>query len=213
MRALIVILFLATAAHAEHEALFGSHIRALHSSSANALTEDSLSGPTFGYGYRLPVKLLSKLELWGTASMQFGFVDGEMFQTLDTTTHSFELALGARARYPLWRQFVYANARLDAGTERVWVKLEDMQHHEAQDVGWGAISTAAIGLEVNPLALSSWSLGFRAELGMVMTSGIGIDARADGPPDDTIELDRMAASLGHLDLGGRYFSFTVTSRF
>ena len=55
MRAVIMILLFASTASADpnHETFFGSHVRALRTASANALTDDSLSGPVFGYGYRL----------------------------------------------------------------------------------------------------------------------------------------------------------------
>jgi len=215
MRALLILLLLTSTASADtnHEAFVGSHIRALRSSSANALTDDSIAGPVFGYGYRLPFDIMPKLDLWGTGMVAIGFVDGQMFQTLETHTSSVQMTAGVRARYSLWRQYVVANARLDLGAQRAAVSLEDMAGHTARDTGWGAISTAAVGLEVTPLALRSVAIGFRAELGYVATQGIGLTAKSKGAPEDTIELDRMAASLGHLDIGGRYFSFTLMTRF
>jgi len=215
MRAILILILLAGTARADvhHEALFGSHIRALRTSSANALTDDSLAGPVFGYAYRLPLQVLPKLELWGTASLLFGFGDGEMFQTLTTNIDTLQMTGGLRARYVFWRGYVAANARVDLGAQRIDVTLADMEDHTASDVGWGATSTAALGVELNLLALRAFSLGLRAELGYVANQGIGLTAKSKGAPEDTIELDRMAASLGHLDLGGRYFSFTVTTRF
>jgi hypothetical protein len=88
-----------------------------------------------------------------------------------------------------------------------------MDNHTAADTGWGAVTTAALGLETAFFTRRSFSMGMRFELGYVMTSAVAVDARAEGGPDDTIELDRMAASLGHLDLGGRYFAATITTRF
>jgi hypothetical protein len=215
MRAVLILLLLAGTASADvnHEAFLGSHIRALRSSSANALTDDSISGPVFGYAYRLPLEVTPKLDLWGTGMFTLGFVDGQMFQTLTTHVSSLQMSAGVRARYQLWRRFVVANARLDVGAQRASMSLEDMAGHDARDTGWGAVSTAALGLELNPLALRSIAVGFRAELGYVATQGIGLTAKSDGAPEDTIELDRMAASIGHLDIGGRYFSFTLMARF
>ena len=215
MRAIIILALLARAAHADvhHEAVFGSHIRALHTSSANALTDDSLAGPVFGYAYRIPLQIVPKLELWGTANMLLGFGDGEMFQTLSTNIDAFQLSGGLRARYLFWRGLVAASARVDLGAQRIAVTLADLEDHTASDTGWGATSTAALGVEVNPLALRALSVGLRAELGYVANQAIGLTAKSKGAPEGTIELDRMAASLGHLDLGGRYFSFTVTTRF
>ncbi|MDQ3339918.1 MAG: hypothetical protein M4D80_32565 [Myxococcota bacterium] len=211
---ILIILITSTAsADVNHEAFLGSHIRALRSSSANALTDDSIAGPVFGYAYRLPLDTTPKLELWGTGMFTLGFVDGQMFQTLTTHTTSLQMSAGVRARYSLFRQFVVANARLDLGAQRATVSLEDMEGHDARDAGWGAVSTAALGLEINPLSLRSVSVGFRAELGYVAAQGIGLTAKSKGAPEDTIELDRMAASIGHLDIGGRYFSFTLQARF
>ena len=212
---LLLLLLLASTASADvnHEAFLGSHTRALRTSSANALTEDSLVGPVLGYAYRLPFEVTPKLELWGTGTFTFGFVDGQMFQTLATHVSSQQMSAGVRARYALWRRVVVANARLDLGAQRASMSLEDMAGHDARDAGWGAVSTAALGLELNPLALRSVAVGFRAELGYVMAQGIGLTAKSDGAPADTIELDRMAASIGHLDISGRYFSFTLMARF
>jgi hypothetical protein len=215
MRALLILLLLASTAHADvnHEASVGSYTRALRSSSANALTEDSLYGPVFAYGYRLPLDVMPKLQLWGTGTFALGFGEGEMFQTLDTSIESLQMSAGVRARYALWRRYVVANARLDLGAQRVEVSLEDRDYHVARDSGWGAMSTAALGLELHAVSRESFALGFRAELGYVATQAIGLTAKSNGAPSDTIELDRMAASIGHLDLGGRYFSLTFLGRF
>lgn len=215
MRALLILVLLASTAHADvnHEAVLGSHVRALRTASANALTEESLAGPMFGYAYRLPLDVMAKLELWGTGTFTFGFGEGKMFQTLATDLRAVQMSAGVRARYALWREVVVANARVDLGAQRVAVSLEDMEGHTARDSGWGAISTAAVGLELNAIARQSFALGLRAELGYVAAQGIGLTARSDGAPEDTIELDRMAASLGHLDIGGRYFSMTLMARF
>ena len=214
MRALIVLLLASTAsADTNHEVVLGSQIRSLHASSANALTDDSLAGPVLGYAYRLPIELAPKLELWGTGLFTAGLVDGEMFQTLATEIRSLQFSAGVRARYPLWRSIVVANARLDAGAQRVAMSLEDMADHTAQDAGWGAISTAAVGLELVPLAFRSFGLSFRVEYGYTMAQGIELAAKSEGAPEDTIELDRMAASIGHLDIGGRFLTFTLTTRF
>lgn len=213
MRALAVLLLTGTAvADVHHEAHVGSFVRALHAPSANALTEDSLLGPDFGYAYRLPVDT-GRLELWGSGSLVFGSVAGEMFQTLDTETRMMQLTAGVRARYPLWRRFVLANARLEAGAQRLALFLEDAMDHTARDSGWGAVGTAALGLELQIVPARSWGLSLRFELGYTATQAIDLDARSDGPPDDTIELERMAASIGHLDLGGKFFQWTITTRF
>jgi hypothetical protein len=213
MRALaILLLTTSAAAEVRHEVHVGTFIRALHASSANALTEDSLLGPDFGYAYRLPIDT-GKLQLWGSASMVFGNVSGEMFQTLDTEVRMGQLTAGVRARYPLWRNIVLANARLEAGAQRLGLFLEDGMDHTAQDTGWGAVSTAALGLELQAVAMRSWGISLRFELGYTATQAIDLDARGGGPPEGTLELERTAASIGHLDLGGKFFQWTITTRF
>jgi hypothetical protein len=215
MRAFLVLALLSTTARADvdHEVVLGSHIRALHTSSANALTDDSLAGPVFGYAYRLPLDVVPKLELWGTGTLLFGSGDGEMFQTLSTNIDALQITGGIRARYPLWRRVIVANARLDLGAQRIDVALADAANHTARDSGWGATSTAAVGLELNPFTFRSFGLGFRVEYGYTVNQAIEMTAKSNGAPEDTIELDRMAASLGHLDIGGKYFSFTLMTRF
>ena len=215
MRALLILILITGTASADtnHEAMFGSHIRSLRSSSANALTDESLTGAVFGYGYRLPIDVMRKLELWATGMVAGSGVEGEMFQTLSTHMWNAQFTGGVRARYDLWRGFVVANARLDLGAQRLSMSLEDKMGHEAHDTAWGALSTAALGLELNPLVRRSFGLGLRAEFGYVFAQAIGMTARSDGAPEDTIELDRMAASIGHLDASGRYFSFTILGRF
>lgn len=216
MRAVSILLLLLAGtarADADHEAFLGSHIRALRTSSANALTDDSIAGPVFGYAYRLPKGVIPKLDLWGTGTFTFGFVDGQMFQTLTTHVTSIQMSAGIRARYALWRDYVVANARLDLGAQRASMSLEDMAGHDARDAGWGAVSTAALGLELSPFVLRRVVVGFRAELGYVAAQGIGLTAKSEGAPEDTIELDRMAASIGQLDISGRYFSFALMARF
>ena len=215
MKYALLFLLAASTAHADvnNEVSFGSHARALRTDSANALTDRGMAGPSIFYARRLPIETVPDLELWGTANILGGFTDGTMFQTLETEASTLQMAVGARARYPLWRKLVVANARLDAGTQRVRVEIEDAAGHSASDSGWGATSTAALGIELVPLNTRRFGLGIRAELGYVMTSSIDLTAKSDGAPEDTIELDRMAASLGHLDIGGRYFSLVISALF
>ena len=215
MRALLALVLLAATAHADvaNEASLGTFSRALRSDSANALTDESLVGPTFGYARRLPVHLAPRLELWATAHVLFAVARGTMFQTLDTELSMFQPSAGVRAVYPLWRRYAIANARFELGAQRVRVELEDAHGHNASDVGWGMTSTAALGVELMPLALDRFELGMRIELGYVATTGVGLTAKSDGPADDMIELDRMAASLGRLEIGGRFVSVTLTAQF
>ncbi|MBA3821594.1 MAG: hypothetical protein H0X17_22110 [Deltaproteobacteria bacterium] len=213
----VVLLITATAApaHADpaNELTGGSFDRALRSASANALTEDNLHGATLAYARRLPLAPLPGLQLWGTANLGWGVTEGTMFQTLTTEVDTAQYTFGARARYALFRDHVVATARLDLGTQRSAVVLRDEAGHSAADASWGAVGIGALGVDLLAVTHRRFSLGVRAELGYVAASAVELTARAESPADDTLELDRMAASLGHLDLGGRYFAVTVVSQF
>ncbi len=216
MRALLasclVLAATATADAGNNEVTVGSFTRALRSPSANALTEDSLDGGSIGYARHLPFEVAPRLELWGAATMLFGYADGTMFQTLTTELEVQQYTVGARARYALHRRVV-GNARIDLGTARAGIDLRDPEGHSATDSGWGAITTGSLGLELLAIAHRRFSLGFRLDLGYVVASGIELTAKSAGGDEDTLELDRMESSLGHLELGGRFFSFTVLSSF
>ncbi|MDQ3369199.1 MAG: hypothetical protein M3680_27550 [Myxococcota bacterium] len=202
-------------AHADpaNELTAGSFNRALRSASANALTDDNLHGGALSYARRLPLAPLPGLQLWGTANLGWGFSEGTMFQTLTTTVDTAHYTLGARARYALFRDHVVATARLDLGTQRAAVGLRDAAGHSAADASWGAVGIGSVGVDLLAVARRRFSLGFRAELGYVAATAVELTAQAESPDDDTLELDRMAASLGHVDLGGRFFAFTVVSQF
>jgi len=210
MRALLAILLLTSTAHAgDNELSAGSGTRALRSASANALTDASLGGGGFAYARRLPLHVRPGLELWATGAAWFGTAEGTMFQTLATEIDLQQYAVGARARYPLWRRIVVGSARLDLGLAETSVDLRDDAGHAAGDSGWGAIATGALGLELLAITHPRFSLGMRFELGYVVASATELTAKSDQPGEGTIQLDRMEASLGHLDLGGRFFAMTL----
>lgn len=210
MRTLLLLVATIAAAEPRHEIHVGSHVRALHAASANALTEESLAGPELGYAYRLPLAV-ADTELWAAGSLALAFVTGQMFQTIETSARALQLTAGLRARRPLWRNIVVATARFEAGAERVGLVLEDAMGHTANDTGWGAVSTAAAGLELG-YGRRAWGLSLRFELGYTFTQAVGLDARSRRA-DDMIALDRASASLGQLDLGGKFFATTITTRF
>jgi hypothetical protein len=136
-----------------------------------------------------------------------------MFQVLATDTSVLGLSAGVRARYRL-RERAIASARLEAGAARTQLRLEDAMGHTAEDARWGAIGTAAVGLELLAIAGPRFGLGVRAELGYVITRAPAMTASPGGEADDAvIRLPRREASLGHLDLGGRFFGLSIVSRF
>jgi len=214
-RALLLLCLLPSLAHANpnDELAMGSWVRSLHTPSANAITEDPLGGGTFAYARQvMPELVLPKLSLWGVAAFSGGGVLGTMFQTMTTSVEYLEFTAGARARYMLWRRYLSASARLDVGATRAALDIEnDGQHY--RDHGWGAVTTAAVSLDLMAYAGRTFGIGMRAELGRAMESGIALAPRANRPDDGTIELPMSSASLGHLDLGGSYFAFTLIGQF
>jgi hypothetical protein len=137
-----------------------------------------------------------------------------MFQTLATDVGVLGVSAGGRARYRL-RDRIVASARLDVGAARTRLRLEDAMGHTAADARWGAIATAAVGLDLLALAGPRFALGLRAELGYVVTRAPSLTAAPDdGEGDeDAILLPRTEASVGHLDLGGRFFGVSLVSQF
>jgi hypothetical protein len=211
----LVLTSLSTVAAADvrNELAFGSSVRALRTDSANAVTEDSLGGGGFAYARELPLRWIPDLELWAVARADFGAATGTTFQTLTTSLDSDMYTLGARARYALLGRRIVANARVDVGVARTSLEMTDMNDHSASDSGWGGASSAALGLELLAVARASFSLGIRFEYGYVTATAVDLVARSGRHEEDTIELPRMESSLGHLDLGGRYFSFNILTQF
>jgi hypothetical protein len=213
-RITLLLALLASVAHAEpnDEAALGSWVRALHAPSANAVTEQPLGGGTFAYAREvIPQLVVPGLSLWGVGTIAFGGATGTMFQTMTTSLDYAEFTVGARARYRLWR-FLEAGARIDAGTTRVALAI-DADAQSYRDHGWGAISSSALSLDILPYAGRSFAFGFRGELGYATASGVALTPRMDRPDDGTIELPMTRASLGHLDLGGKYLTFTLFAHF
>jgi hypothetical protein len=210
--ALAILLAAAAPARAGgNEVHVGSFNRALRSPSANALTEDSLVGSELGYARRIAV--LPRLVLWATAGMTIGTAEGTLFQTLTTHLDSVGFALGGRLRYELHRH-VALHARLDGGPASTSVSLRDAMGHSAEDTRWGAVGTGALGIDLLAYASPRFSIGVRLELGYASATAVRLDARpGDDAGDSELTLATMRASLGDLDLGGRFFAFTFVSQF
>jgi hypothetical protein len=209
---LAVLVFTATAdAGDRHEIAIGTSNRALRTSSANAVTSDSLTGGALGYAHHLPIELMPRLQVWGEASFTWGSVGGTMFQTLTTEVDTLAILAGARARYALHRR-VGVIGRLDVGSARAAFALRDTSGHSASDAGWGGTSAAALGIDLLAVKTSRLALGVRFELGYTATTSIPLVAT---PDDDmqTLELEMTAAGLGSLNLSGRMFIASVVSQF
>lgn len=217
MRAAILLAVLATtgtSAFAEgnsNEVSLGSFTRSLRSSSANAVSDENLSGGNLGYSHQLHLDVLPNLQLWGTAGFTWGGATGTMFQTLSTEVDMIGFTAGGRAVYSLHRR-VGVSARVDIGTARTALTLRG-NDHTVSDSGWGGVSGAAAGLDLLAIAHRSFKLGIRFELGYLTATAPALSPREEQADETKIELEAMQASIGHLDLGGRYFALTFLSQF
>jgi hypothetical protein len=212
---LLIVLGAGATAHADdnaNEIALGAATRTLRSSSANAVTDQSLGGGELSYGRSLGITLMPHLELWAGAGFSWGGASGTMFQTLSTEVDSVAFTLGARARYRLHPRLA-VGGRVDLGTARASLTLRDGVGHSASDAHWGATSSAAISVDLLALVHRNMNFGVRLELGYVATEAIELTGRSESADASTIVLDMMEASLGHLDLGGPYFSASMISQF
>lgn len=209
----IALVLLATgtaAADTQNEVTMGSYVRALHSSSANAVTSDSLSGGALGYARAVDLGLLPNLRTWATIGFAGGAVEGKMFSTLTTNLSSQMFFAGGRAQYDLLR-FVAVGGRLDAGPSRAGLTLTEGSR-TLHDSAWGVAATAAVSVDLRALAFSRFKLALRAELGYTLASKVEL-APAEANDASTIQLEMSQASLGHLDVSGKFFSMMVASQF
>jgi hypothetical protein len=213
MRIAIGLLLLASTAHAgNNELTLGSNNRALKTSSANAVTDDSLIGGSLTYGRDLGLAIFPRLELWAQATFAWGSAEGMMFQTLSTELDTLGLMLGARARYQLHRR-LDATARLDIGSTRAALAIRDSAGHTASDQGWGAITTTALGLDCYAYRGERFALAVRFELGLTATSSIPLTATPESNGEGTLQLEMTAASLGDLNLSGPAFAAAIAGQF
>jgi hypothetical protein len=199
----------ARADHNELSAGFGT--RALRSSSADAVTADSLGTGGLAYARELGIVAVPGLELWAEAGLDWGRASGTMFQTVSTQVGSDALVVGARARHAL-HELVRATARLDVRATRASLSLDDGSGHTASDAGWGGVVQGALGLELFATRSRAFAFGLRAELGYAVTSSVALSPHPDSH-DDTLKLQMTDASIGHLDLGGPSFTLALVGGF
>ncbi|CAN5870750.1 hypothetical protein BH11MYX2_BH11MYX2_23570 [soil metagenome] len=209
---LLVVAVMAPAiAHAGDNAVsIGSFTRALRSNSANAISGDDLGGVHMtlerDVGHDLGIALLPKLELWATATWEYGTVDGTMFQTITTEGTTHILTLGGRARYAI-RSWAAVSARVDAGAQHTGLALEE-GGMTARDHAWGSVATTAIGAEI----LAVKHIGLRFEMGYLAASGVALAPAAD-KDSNMLQLSTAQASIGQLDLGGRFVTVSLLGAF
>jgi hypothetical protein len=214
MRALALLLLAAPAASvsaAPYEISVGSSTRALPG--ADPVTADSLVGGGVGLGRRLDLDLPSHFELWAEASSLWSGATGAMFQTLTTNLFDVTLTAGAHLRYHPFRDIAIGGA-LALGYQHASLSIEDTMGHTASDTAWGPVARASLQLDVLAVDRPGFALGLRAELGYLAAAGIAmtpVEDRSDS--SDTLHIPMQEASVGHLDLGGPFFTFGLVSQF
>ncbi len=213
MRIALALLLLTTTAQAgNNELTLTETNRALRTSSANAVTDDSLIGGALSYARNLGDGLIPHLELWAEGTFAWGGAEGQMFQTLSTELDTLGLMVGARARYHLHRR-LDTSIRLDVGSTRAALALRDDGGHTARDQGWGAISQATLGIDCYAIRGERFALSLRFELGFTATSPIPLTATPESTSEGTLQLEMTAASLGDLDLSGASFAASIAAQF
>jgi len=214
MRTLLLLTILAgtatSAIAGNNEITMGSHNRALRTSSANAVTNEILGGGQFGVARHLNLDLHPKLEVWATGGFSWGGAEGNLFQSMTTEVDSYGFTVGGRARYTVHR-LLHVSARVDVAPARQSLTIVG-NGHTVSDAAWAGTATAAIGVDLMLIAYPRFSFGFRFDLGYVAATGAALSPREEGD-DSKIELDAMQASIGKLDLGGRFLAFSVLSQF
>lgn len=193
-----------------NELAIGSWSRALRSSSANAVTGDDLTGGALAFGRDLGLGLGPRLAVWATGAFTWSGASGTLFQTLGTELDVLGLSAGARARYQLHPR-VIASARLDAGAARTRLQLTGAGV-VAEDARWGAIATAAAGLDLFAIAGPRFSLGLRFELGYTAAQAPALSLSPAGADGEVMPLPAHQAAFGHLDLGGRWAGVSLVAQ-
>jgi len=213
MRALVLLVLAAplVATAAPYELSAGSSVRGLPG--ADPVTADSLAGGGIGLGRRLDLDLPAHLELWTEASSLWSGASGEMFQTL--TTHVFDVTLtaGAHLRYHAYRNVAVSGA-LAIGYQHASLSIRDTMDHTASDTAWGPVARASLQVDVLAVDRPNFAFGLRGELGYLAAAGIAMtptEQRTDS--SDTLHIPMQEASVGHLDLGGPFFTISVVSQF
>ena len=207
MKILLSLLLVSSVANADTEISLGSTDRALHSSSANALTDSSL------WGAQLTVARALLPNVWVTGSAGIGGVTGTMFE-MSTSIVQETLQVGVRARYHLTGPLA-AIARADLGVSNTDLALTDPSYQTLSDHAWAPLAQAALGLELGGLVdhHRSVEMGFRFEIGYVACAPVELAAKTHPADDGTIRLPMTQASLGSLDLSGKYAAASWLVRF
>jgi hypothetical protein len=208
----LFLLSLATPAFAGHnEVTLGSSNRALRSSSADALTDQGMSGVTATYARDLDIDVIPRLALWVEGGLTTGNATGTLFQTVKTEFENTAFTGGGRARY-LVHRLLAVSARIDLGSARTSLTLEDSNGRKAHATGWSSVAAAATAVDLIPIDLPQLKLGVRLELGYVAARGVELAPKRE-TSGDTLMLPVAQSSFGKLDLSGPYLGVSMISQF
>lgn len=211
---LVAVALFASPALAEtnNELWIGPTKRALRTTSANALTKDSLTGGELGYARVLGLELPYSLQLAADATFDWGGADGTMFKdSIQTEIGVVSFMASGRLRYPVHNR-VTATARLGVGMSRATLDMYIGTPHIASDHGWGATSEASLAVDLDAIASPELRLGVRFELGYVGAAPIALSHKVP-TSSDTLQLMTQSASLGSLNLSGPVFAMSAVSEF
>jgi len=209
MRAIALLLICSTA-YAGNELSIGSSDRALRSSSADAVTGDSLTGGQLGVAHQLHIDL-PDVAVWATGSLWWGGAKGTLFD-MSTDLGQSAYLVGGRARYAVVPH-IAASAGVQVGLAHTSLALTDSMDRRVSDTGWGGIAQGSLAVELYAVETPRFSLGMRVELGYVAAAAVTLAGKASHPDDGTLRLQMTQASLGQLDLSGPYAGVSVLSAF
>jgi hypothetical protein len=209
----IVILLAGTASAGDNEVSFESTTRSLRSSSADAITGDSLVGGGVGIGRALGVELPRHFTLWSEAGITWSGATGSMFTVLATDLFDTTITAGLHLRYQPIRN-VAVSAGVAIGAQHASLSITDSMDHTASDTAWGAVARASTKIDLLAIDRPRFSIGVRAEFGYLFSQGIELVPTEQRTDDaDTLHIPMSEASLGHLDLGGAFFNIGLVSQF
>lgn len=209
MRAFALLLVCSTA-YAGNELSVGSSDRALRSSSADAVTGDSLAGGQLGLAHQLHVDLPG-VTVSATMGLWWGSAKGTLFD-LATDLGQSAYLVGGRARYAVVPH-IAASAGVQVGLAHTSLALTDAMDRKVADSAWGGIAEGALGVDLLAIDTPRFSLGIRIELGYVAAAAVTLAGKQARPDDGTLHLQMTQASLGQLDLSGPYAGVSVMSAF
>jgi hypothetical protein len=209
MRA-IALLLLCSTAYAGTELSVGSSDRALRSSSADAVTGDSLTGGQLGLAHQLHIDLPG-FTVSATMGLWWGSAKGTLFD-LATDLGQSAYLVGGRARYAVVPH-IAASAGVQVGLAHTSLALTDAMDRKVADSAWGGIAEGALGVDLLAIDTPRFSLGMRIELGYVAAAAVTLAGKQARPDDGTLHLEMTQASLGRLDLSGPYAGVSVMSAF